>query len=353
MNICYFGDYNQNYSRHKILLKGFEMNNVEVSVVNLEPEKNTLKKYWIIFNAIRKIGNKYDLLFIAYSNSRFVWFAKLLTKKPIIWDPFYSIYENWVFDRKITKQGSLKARYYWFLDWICSLSADLILLDTYAHIDFFSKEFHIKKEKFIRVLVGADNSIMYPREKEKTNNIFTVFFYGSYIPVQGADVLVRAAKILEKENISFVMLGQGQDFSKVKKLYEELGMNNIKFIPKVPFTDLPNYIADADVCMGLLSNIARGFRAIPNKIYDATAMGKACINIDSPAIKELYSDNESIVLFRAGDAKDLAEKILVLKNNQELRMRIGVNAEKIIKNIATPEIIGKTLINDLKKRFFK
>jgi len=160
MTICYFGDYNSNYSRNRVIIKGLKENGVNVLECNVG-EKGIKK----IFNLIKKhkeITNKYDLMIVGYSDSRFlVPLAKILTNKPVVWDAFYSLYDSWIFDRKIVSPKSPKAYYYWFLDWINCKLADLILLDTKAHIDYFVNTFKVRKEKFVRVLIGADNDIFH------------------------------------------------------------------------------------------------------------------------------------------------------------------------------------------------
>ncbi len=53
---------------------------------------------------------------------------------------------------------------------------------------------------------------------------------------------------------------------------------------------------------------------IPCKVYDCMAFGKAIITADTPAIKELLTDGETVVLVNAGNPGEaLAESILKLK----------------------------------------
>ncbi len=161
MTICYFGDYNTDIARNRVIIKGFEENGVEV--IECNSRSAGFKKYIDLIKIHKNISNKYDYLVVGYSMSRsLVLLASLLSKKPIIWNPLYSLYDSWVFDRKLTKPISIKAFYYWFLDWInCKLS-DTILLDTNEHIKYFKKTFKIKEDKFIRVLVGSNDNIFYP-----------------------------------------------------------------------------------------------------------------------------------------------------------------------------------------------
>ncbi|HPL95307.1 MAG TPA: glycosyltransferase [bacterium] len=351
MTICYFGDYHPNYPRHKILINGLRLNGVEV--IEKRTEKRGLAKYVDLIKMILAIN--YDkniaLVLVAYSDSRFVWLLKIFAKKPLIWNAFYSIYDNWIYDRKLASPLSLKALYFWLSDWICCQAADLIILETNNDIEYFVKTFHIKKKKFIRVFVGYDEEVMYPRPSEKKGDEFIVEFHGKYIPVQGIEYIVKAAKLLENENIKFIIIGEGQEYNRIMQLKEELKPNNINFMRTLPFIDLPPYMAAADVCLGLLGDRSRIDQAIPNKIYEAAGMKKACINADTKAIHELFTNRENILLCHRADPKDLAAKILELKNNPALKERIAQQAHALVREKVSFAALGKTLKDELEKHF--
>ena len=162
MRICYFGNYDSEYARNRVIMKGLRENGVDV--LECRSKSGGWKEYADLWRIHKKIGN-YDFMIVGYSDSRLIVpFAKILNRgKFIVWDAFYSLYDSWVFDRKLANPRTIKARYYWLIEWIAVKTADRILLDTLSHIDFFVKTYKIPKRKFIRVLIGADDSIFYPR----------------------------------------------------------------------------------------------------------------------------------------------------------------------------------------------
>lgn len=145
MTILYFGNFNPDYARNRVIIRGLEQNGARVVYSWREP---------------------HDLIIVGYSDSRWpvplAWLISLFSSKKLVWDAFYSLYDSWVFDRKLVEPTSVKAKYYWFLDWLSCKLSDRILLDTNAHIDYFIKTFGIDRSKFIRVLIGADDSIFHP-----------------------------------------------------------------------------------------------------------------------------------------------------------------------------------------------
>ncbi len=336
MTICYFGIYNPEYSRSRVLLKGLCENGIEI--IECRSTARGIKKYLELINKHRRLGN-YDLMIVAFPGYQAMILAKILSRKKIIFDAFTSLYDSLVFDRKTVKRYSLKALYYWLLDWLACCSSDRILLDTNEQIEYFIKKFKIKKEKFIRVFVGSD---MVPFPVKKKKHYFLVHFHGSFITLQGVEYIIGAARILEKENIRFRLIG-----TKIKNEYQSANLRNIEFLDDVSYEELNKYIAAADVCLGIFGITEKAKRVIPNKVYEALAAEKAVITGESPALKELLKDKQNVLCCNLADEKDLAKKILELKNNSILKDEIAHNGLKIFQEKLMPIKIVKDLIRGL------
>lgn len=345
MVICYFGDYDPEYARNKVIIKGLKENNVEV--VSCQSDFKSLKKFWSLYRQHKKLKGNYDFMIVGYSDSRLmVPLAKFISNKKIIWDAFYSLYDTMIYDRKLSSTKSLKVKYYWFLDWLNCRLSDKIILDTKEHIKYFIKEFKEKNSKFIKVLVGTDFEIFPPKALKK-NSILTVGFWGKYIPLQGVEYIIKAAKILEADReIKFKVIGSGQESGRIKKLASDLIINNVEFLPKVPCARLPDLIADFDICLGIFGNTPKTQRVIPNKVYQAAAMGKAIITADTTAIRELFTNGKDILLCQHAHAVDLAEKIIFLKNHNDIRELMGNDALVLSNNKTKPKIIVQPLLQD-------
>ena len=344
MKICYFGNFNPNYSRNRVIIRGLQENGVEVLICHTALKG--LKGLWDLFKKHSNIKNKYDILIVGYSDSRtMVLFIKLISGKKIVWDAFYSLYDSWVFDRKLVPPKSLKAGYYWFLDWFNCKLADLILLDTNIHIDYFSKTFGIKNSKFIRVFVGTVDSMFYPKPVQKTSDKFLVHFHGNFIPLQGVEYIIRAAGLLSNQDIQFQIIGQGQDYKRIKKIATELNLKNIIWIDRVAYEELSDYINKADICLGIFGETEKGKRVIPNKVYEAIAMSKPLISADTPAMRELFTNGEGVLFCKLVDSQDLTIKILELKNNEKLRNKIALDGYELFKKIAIPSKVVLSLMS--------
>lgn len=348
MRVLYFGTYDPEYSRNRVLIDGLRGNGVEV--IECRDDSLGFKKFWRLFLKFRKIKNRYDAIVIGFFGPLMVTFAKLITRKPVIFDPLTFLYDTNVMDRKVTEPGTFRALYYWLLDWLNLHLADMILLDTEEHIKYASKEFGIKVDKFKKLFIGTREDVYYPMEKNSETKEFLVEFHGFFNTLQGVEFIIRAAKELEShKDIKFIIIGGGKDKIKHFKLVEDLKVRNIEFIGLVDKKELALKISQSDVCLGIFGTSDKARRVIPNKVYECVAMKKPVISADTPAIREFFTDDD-LMLVKIADAKAIASAILKLKNNKEFGEKLANNAyEKLIFNAST-KILGlkfKEMIQEL------
>lgn len=348
MRVLYFGNYDSNYSRNRVLIHGLRDNGVEVLECN--SRRAGLAKFVELFRKHWRMRNSYDVMVVGFLGQQIIPFAKLISRKPIVFDSFLSLYDSNVFDRKTVKSDSLKARYYWLLDWLSMYLANIVLFDTEQHIKYASKEFGIKVGKFRRIWIGASDDIFYPAPKQNMGQ-FTILFYGSFIPLQGIEYILASAKLLNEESVRFVIIGNGQEKKKMLTLSDKLGLNDVEFKDYLEPQLLKNEIAKADVCLGIFGATHKTQRVIPNKVYECIAMQKPVITADTPAIRELF-DPTDLALVESANPQALATAIIKLKDNHDLRDAIAVSGYARFKQEATPFILGgklKQIIYELKK----
>lgn len=344
MKICWFGIYRKQYPRNDILLNGLEQNNIEIVECNVGGMERF--RYFKLIYKFLKLKNDYDVIYVAFPSQLSVIVAKIFSRKKVVMDAFISMYDAMVFDRREIGKFRPRALKFLFLDWLSVFLADLVITDTEAHKKFWGSWKFINIDKIKVVYLGINDKLIKPLEKRRRNDIFLVHFHGSYIPLQGAIKIIEAASILRDNNsIRFRMVGSGQDYQKAMNLMKEKGLNNIEIMGRVSYQMLNDYLNEADVVLGIFGDTEKSNRVIPNKLYEGLAVAKPVITKDSPAIRELFSENEIMIIENTPEA--LAEAILTLKNNKELREKIAQNGYRKIKEILTPKSVASTLIKHL------
>jgi glycosyltransferase involved in cell wall biosynthesis len=287
----------------------------------------------------------FDCVFVGFLGQPLVPIIRMLTDKPIIFDAFLSTYDTMCFDRKKFKPDSPAGKFFYWLDRYSCEKADMVVLDTDAHIDYFSKTFGLPKEKFQRVFVGADESLFYPREVKREDNRFRAFYYSSFLPLHGTEYIVQAAvRLREQKEIEFVVVGRGTEHTRIRTLAQSLGADNIRFIDWLPYEQLPLEIAQADICLGgHFSDIDKAGRVIAGKTFQFLAMKKPVIVGDCAGNRELLTDRQNALFVRMADAESLAKAIMELKNDVALREQIAGEGYKTFLESGTVGMICTSL----------
>lgn len=345
LRVCFFGEWDPAHNPTKALMRGLESQGAQI--IPCFSKVRGKGKYLDLLKKFLPIRSSCDVVIVTFSGDRLMpLMARVITwRKLLLWDVGFSFYDNFVFDRKLVRAGSLKARYHWFFDWFNIRVVDRVILDFKTHQKYYQTMFGLNLARSIFWYGGADTAVFYPRPKSVSDNVFRIEYHGKYIPVHGVETVLRAAKILESETeIHFTLIGDGQERKKVEDLAKELRLMNLRFLPFLPLSELPAHVANADLCIGLIGDVPRVSRTVANKVYETAAMGRVSVNADGDAIREIFTDGVDIVLIPPGNAEALAEKILQLKANPALVERMSQAAYQTFQKECSSESIGKRLI---------
>lgn len=261
----------------------------------------------ILFQSMRD----FDIVFVGFAPQLVVPFWKLKFRKRIlVIDFFVSMYDTFACDRKKVKEKSFCAKALHWIDKKTLDYADEIITDTKTHGDFFCKEFGTSINKIHILYLRANKSVYYPRAQKKETgkeNKFVVLYFGTILPLQGVDIIIKAIELLkDKKNIFFYVIGPVD--SRLKKTEQR----NVEYINWLSQEELANYIAMADLCLAghFSGEIEKAKRTIPGKAYIYEAMGKKMLLGDNMANRELFEENDGKYFVQMGNPQALADKIV-------------------------------------------
>lgn len=350
MTTCYFGIFDPEYVRNRIIRKGLAAN--EVQVLLCTTRTSGWRKYLALLRLHRGVG-EYDVMLVGFPGPTVMPLAWMLARwrgKRIVFDSYNSQYHALVDIRKQAARRSLRARFLYLREWLACRLADVVLMDTSAHCAYMAQTYRLPLEKFRRLFVGSDlpDYVGQRPLPQKPSGKLLCHFHGGYSPFQGVDVILRAAKRLADQPVHFNLIGSGQEYAKIRQLAGELGISNVSFIEPVDYPTLAAYHQVADVCLGVFGNTETGPRpVIPNKVQEALAAGKVLVTGHLPAMDELLTDGENVVFCTPGDDADLAAKINALAQDLQLRQRVGAAGKALYGQRLKPDIIGLDLLRIL------
>jgi glycosyltransferase involved in cell wall biosynthesis len=332
LRVCYFGRYDQHYPRNAFLAKC--LRRAGADVISIRDDRSLgVRTPSLLRRAWRE---RIDVVIVAFRAHSDMFSARLLASAkriPLVFDPLTSRYEEKVIDRRLVSPNGPLARWYAASDRAGCRMADRVLLETSTQIAHFAETFGIPREKFSRVWLGADDEIMRPVGARPPGDRFTVFFYGRFSPLHGVEHIVRAASILERRAVpvDFVLVGAGQTYEPSRELARTLGVSTMRFHDPVPYARLAELMRDADVCLGSFGGTPRAQRVIPNKVFDALAVGRAVLTADTPGTREALVNGQHVATCPPGNAEALADAIAALKSDRQMLCRLAANGHQLFK----------------------
>lgn len=316
-----FGFPDTNSPRYRNVIQEYENEGYEIVECHTEKKgffrkhRDLLKQY----KSLSTFHSPLSTLLVCFPGHYLIPFAWLLTRLPrkqLIFDAFISVSDTLVSDRRKVRWTNPIAWFYYLADVISTHLADEVLIDTEAHKKFFAKRFFLKPSKIRVMYVGTREDLFHtgPKEDLLPADKFNVLFIGSYIPLQGIDHIIKAAKILEEDkNIHFTLIGGGQTYDEMTELTYNLKLKNITFLDFMPIEELPHYLRSCDVALGIFGTSDKANRVIPHKVYDAIGCGVPVITAKNLAIGEKFTDGKEVFLCETGSGQSLADAIQRVK----------------------------------------
>jgi len=339
MKVLYVAGREAGYSRTRIVRKGLERQGIKV--IGIFPPDRSFKHYPRLLWRTLLNAPHCDLVLVGFYGQVLLPFIRLLTWKPILFDMYITTYDTMVYDRAKAQPGSWMARLYGLSDWLSYWLANHSVLESQSHIHFFCRVFKVNGQKLSRIFLAVDDEVLFPRPEEKKHSNFLIHFHGEYAPFHGIPYILKAAKLLEKESIQFQIIGRGITYEADQQLARALGLVNVAFYNSVPYEQLAELMAEADVCLGIFGDNDRVLRVTTNKVVEAMAMAKPLITARNEPVQELLTHEQSAYLIERANPQALADAIFKLAGDAPLRQRLAqAGYAAFIKN-CTVEALGR------------
>jgi glycosyltransferase involved in cell wall biosynthesis len=256
-----------------------------------------------------------DFYILGFRGYELFWPVRLIAwGKTLIFDHMMSPYDSLINEKRRLRQGSLISKIVYRYEKNLLRCADLVLTDTPMHQSYFAELFGLNPNKIHPLHVAADETLFAPCAKHylphSLSKPFEVFFYGSFLPLHGTDIILRAAALLKSQPVHFTLIGGGRQNLKVfKALHAELGLTNITHIPWVEYYEIPHLACKADLCLGgPFGNTGQARRVITGKTYQFLALGQpTVVGLIEP--NEYFIHQKNCLLVSQGNPEALARAI--------------------------------------------
>jgi glycosyltransferase involved in cell wall biosynthesis len=223
----------------------------------------------------------------------------------------------------------------------------VVLLETNVQIECVHKAYYVPRRKLYRVFTTVDPTTYKPDPSVQKSKKFLCVFRGWLTPATGVEYIVEAARHLKDEDIHFRLIVRGQLVPKIEQMIKEYGLTNVELITDryVDQERLKMLILEGHVYLGQFSKHLRLERTIQFKTIEACAFGLPYITADLPSNRELLTDGVNCLFTHRADPQDIADKILMLKNEPALCERLATAAHALYQQVLAPEVLAGQIID--------
>lgn len=202
---------------------------------------------------------------------------------------------------------------------------------------FYSKKLEGEVLNIVATPNGISEEILIEASKTPTDSLeledtlkgkFVIGFVGSIFPYHGVETLIKSFIDVSETylDVELVVVGDGEILPELMAKYN--GNKRIHFTGKVEHSIAKQLIRTFDIAVMASSN----WYGSPVKIFEYGAYSKAVIAPSTGPVEEVITEGENGLLITPDSVDKLTEAIKMLRDNPELREKLGKQLHKSIEN---------------------
>jgi glycosyltransferase involved in cell wall biosynthesis len=220
-----------------------------------------------------------------------------------------------------------------------------------------------KNEIIKRVNIVSENMIVVPNTVhksfytnalikkeivEKYQSNFVLLYLGDTGLRRGLKTAITAISILKAKipNLKLVIVGSNTTDTVLKSQVKDLKIEHlVDFEGWQDEHFFPSYIKSSAICISPLHRNLHHDTTYANKLFQYMSFAKPLLVSNATAQKNLIKKTNSGLVHLEKDAKDFANKVMLLYENKDLRSTLGKNGKQFIENEFCWEKTSKKLID--------
>ena len=227
------------------------------------------------------------------------------------------------------ESGSVVVRMLKGMEWASAAIADHIIIANHL----WQKRYEDRtgcQGKCSVFINNVDCNIFRPRLKVRDDDKIIIMFPGGLQRHQGLDIAIRAFQKVgaEVSNAELQIYGDGNMKNRLIELAQELGLaDRVRFNDPVPTRKIADLMANAD--LGIVPKRADSFgnEAYSTKIMEFMSLGVPVV-VSSTKIDRFYFDDSVVRFFESGNHDAMAEAMLEVLQNRDVRRKLVSNASE-------------------------
>ena len=154
-------------------------------------------------------------------------------------------------------------------------------------------------------------------------------------PLYNVPCVLRAFAIVQRSypNASLVVAGDGWMRPQLEQLAMELGLENTRFVGRVPWGDMPDLYDESDVYL-----TATNIDNMPGSVIECLSCGLPVVTTEAGGVPYIVTHEETALIVPRDDHEAMAAQAMRLLRDDDLAVRLARNGREACVNYAWPAV---------------
>ena len=295
-------------------------------------------RYWQTLKKIIRLKAKVNpaAWVVNFRGHEIYWLLRLIAgrRAKLVFDELVSPYDAFVNERRTFPASSVISKMVYLVERSILANADLVLTDSIHQAEYYARLFRVPAAK-MRVVPGSvDEAVFTPQAPPRKYDYaepFVIFTYGTFIPLQGMELLLEAAELVKDLPARFLIAGgKGKKLDRFLEIERERDLTNISHVEWINFAELPSYMRGASLCLGgPFGGTNQAMRVITGKALQFLACACPTVVGLSAETRALFTDREDCLLVEQGSPAAIAEAIRWAYAHPQALADIGARGRRV------------------------
>lgn len=305
-----------------------------------------------------KARGKYDVvivtsppLFVGFSG----FFISLCKRLPFVFE-VRDLWPESAIDTGVLTNKLIIKLAYWFEAFVYR-KARLVNVLTPAFYNTLRYKKKVPESKLIMIPNASDFSLSESllntfdreafRQKHGITDKFVITYVGAHGVANHLEQILQAGKALEDTNVQFLLIGQGMEKDKLKRLAHEMNVNNVTFIDPVPKAEVFKYILASEMGASVLKKVDTFKTVYSNKTFDYMSCKVPILMAIDGVSRELVETAKAGVYVEPENIDEYNRIIREYIANPGRLLNEGENGYEYAKENFDREVLAEKFINSI------
>jgi glycosyltransferase involved in cell wall biosynthesis len=310
-----------------------------------------------------KVKGKFDVIVVT-SPPLFVGFTGYMISRikriPLVFE-VRDLWPESAIDTGILTNKLIIKMAYWFEKFIYK-KASLINVLTPAFYKTLQEIKKVDEEKLIIIPNASDFDLSEElllnfdreafRKEMGLDGRFVITYVGAHGVANHLQQVIEAAKQLKDTNVLFLLIGNGMEKKKLKKLASQMDLDNVKFLDPVPKKEVFKYILASEMGASILKKVDTFKTVYSNKTFDYMSCKVPVLMAIDGVSRKLVEDAKCGTYVEPENIKEYYRIITLYLNDYDRLKSEGVNGYNYAKVNFDRNILAKKYLSEIEIKVF-